>query len=109
MEVGMPNNANRATWSVTLLGAGCAALMAFSGVARSDEPAEVSEAERAARRAQTKQILDAMKVYPTSDREGARAKRIDDPVLRYTDATRRQSDASLWIWGATGRPAAIVA
>jgi hypothetical protein len=30
-------------------------------------------------------------------------------VLRYTDDTRQLSDSTIWIWGQSGRPAAVVA
>jgi hypothetical protein len=34
---------------------------------------------------------------------------LEEPVLRYSDSTRKNPEASLWIKGASGRPCAIVA
>jgi hypothetical protein len=33
----------------------------------------------------------------------------EEPVLRYTDNTRKLYDSTIWIWGATGRPSAAMA
>jgi hypothetical protein len=93
----------------SLLSCACAALLAFSSVAHADEPDGLPASERAARLAQTRRVLDAMKVYATAERNGTPVARIDEPVLRYTDNTRLTTDSSLWIFGAAGRPTAIVA
>src|SRR6266404_6260681 len=109
MEAQMPYNLNSTTPVGRLLGRVCAAVLAVSSLVLAEEPDGVPTAERAARLVQTKRILDALRVYPAPDRKGVPAKRTSEPVLRYTDSTRQTSDSTLWIWGATGRPAAIVA
>jgi hypothetical protein len=86
-----------------------ATVLAVSSLVLADEPDGVPAAERAARLETTKRILDAMRVYNAPDRQGAPATRTSEPVLRYTDSTRQTSDSTLWIWGGTGRPVAIVA
>ena len=93
----------------SLLGRACALLLAVSMPAFAGDPAGVPAAERAARLAKANGILDAMRVYATVDRNGTPTTRISEPVLRYTDSTRQLSDSTLWIWGAAGRPTAIVA
>ena len=103
----MPYNLNSATPVGCLLGRVCAAVLAVSSLVLAEEPDGVPTAERAARLVQTKRILDALRVYPAPDRKGVPAKRTSEPVLRYTDSTRQTSDSTLWIWGATGRPAAM--
>src|SRR5262249_53955599 len=105
----MSNRENFATSSHRLLVGACAAVLAFSSVALADDPDSVAASERAARLAQTKRVLDAMKVYAAPERKGSPVTRIEDPVLRYTDNTRLTTDSSLWIFGAAGRPTAIVA
>src|SRR5262245_17736605 len=100
---------NCAMRNLSLLGCACAAALALSSLARAEEPDPVPASERAARLAQTKRILDAMHVYATAERTGKPLVRIDEPVLRYTDNTRLTTDSSLWIFGAAGRPTAIVA
>lgn len=100
---------DRTTWVGGLVALACAAVLAHSKLVLAEEPDEVPPVERAARLAQTKRILDAMRVSVATDRKGARPTRSSEPVLRYTDSTRVTSDSTLWIWGPTGRPAAIVA
>jgi hypothetical protein len=93
----------------SLLRCACAAVLAVSSVAPAEEPDSVTAAERAARLEQTKRVLDALRVHATPARKDAPVKRIDEPVLRYIDNTRLTTDSSLWIFGAAGRPVAIVA
>jgi hypothetical protein len=93
----------------SLLGGVCAAVLTVSSLVLADDSDGVPAAERAARLVQAKRILDAIRVYVDPDRQGAPATRTSEPVLRYTDSTRQTSDSTLWIWGATGRPAAIMA
>src|SRR4029077_5866949 len=104
----MPNHISSAMRVRSLLSCACAAVLAVSSVAPAEEP-DVPAAERAARLEQTKRVLDALHVHATPGRKDAPVKRIDEPVLRYTDNTRLTTDSSLWIFGAAGRPVAIVA
>jgi hypothetical protein len=85
------------------------AVLAISSLALAEEPEGVPAAERAARLVQTKRILDALRVYAAPDGKIAPSARFSDPVLRYTDSTRQLSDSTMWIFGAAGRPTAIVA
>src|SRR6185295_5484756 len=98
MEAEMLSNVNYATRVASLLGHAGAVLLAVSSLGLAEEPDGVPAAERAVRLVQTKRILDAMRVYPAPDREGAPATRTSEPVLRYTDNTRLTSDSTLWIY-----------
>src|SRR5262245_48312421 len=90
-------------------GVTCAALFLGATLAMADEPDGVPAAERSARLVQTKRILDALRLSATPDRKRAPVARSSEPVLRYIDSTRLTFDSTLWIYGAMGRPAAIVA
>jgi len=62
-----------------------------------------------ARAAEMKQIAESLTV---SLGEGALKRPVAlraEPLLRFNDPTRNTSDASLWAWGETGRPLAVVA
>jgi hypothetical protein len=69
--------------------------------------AEETDAERDAQRATAKRIARSLelKVGEAGQPMAVEA----EPLLRYTDATRKQDEAALWVWGKTGRPAAILA
>lgn len=105
----MCNHVHSAARVGSLLGGACTAVLAVSSLLLAEESDGVPAAERAARLMQTQRILDAMRVYAGPDRKGALATRTSEPVLRYTDNTRLTSDSTLWLWGAAGRPIAIVA
>lgn len=105
----MFSHVNCAARAGTLLAGACTALLAASNFLLAEESDGVPAAERATRLVQTNRILDAMRVYSGPDRKGDPATRTSEPVLRYTDSTRQTSDSTLWLWGAAGRPIAIVA
>lgn len=70
-------------------------------VAYADDPT----AERDAHRQKSKQVAESFQI--TSDDQPVQV--ATEPLLRYTDATRRIHESSLWVWGLKGRPAAIMA
>ncbi len=39
---------------------------------------------------------------------GAEIQRLENPVLRYTEPVRGPTQGTVWIWGRTGRPAAVL-
>lgn len=69
---------------------------------------EIAPNDRAETTQRMKRIAESLQIFETPDHKGAPVAVVVDPVLRYTDSTRRNTDASLWIFGAEGRPAAIV-
>jgi hypothetical protein len=54
-----------------------------------------------------KQVAESIELADADSRQPFRL--AADPVLLYTDATRKQNESALWLWGAPGRPAAIMA
>ena len=39
---------------------------------------------------------------------GAEIERVENPLLRYTELARGKTHGTLWVWGRTGRPAAVL-
>jgi hypothetical protein len=66
--------------------------------------------QRAAHLARMKALAGSIHVYAAPGMKESEAKLVSEPVLRYTDNTRKNDESSLWIWGSKGsRPTAIVA
>lgn len=104
----MRNDINSAMRAAALPAAGVVVL-SIAILALADEPEDVPAPERAERRALTMRILDELRISVASAANGTAPTRSAEPLLRYTDNTRLTSDSTLWLWGATGRPLAIVA
>jgi hypothetical protein len=70
------------------------------------------EADKAiieAHRARTQKIVERVHIFAGADRSPKSERKLSqEPVLRYTDPTRKTYESSLWIWG-EGRPTAIMA
>lgn len=84
----------------------CSSAIAFSEDA--SEP-ELTPEQRAAHLARMRTIAQSIKI---NEINGDRQLPVDlavEPVLRYTDHTRKQHDSTVWIWGTKGRPSAIMA
>ncbi len=82
------------------------------GVTGQDKPTKppIKPAEqRAAHLARMKELAKSIQVFATPGRADSEAKLVTQPVLRYSDSTRKNPEASLWIWGASGRPTALMA
>jgi hypothetical protein len=109
VEFAMLDNLRSAMRIGRLVSLTCTAVLAVSTAVLAEGPDGVPAGERAARLVQTKRILDAMRVYPTPERQETAVTRISEPVLRYADTTRQTYDSTLWILGTTGRPVGIVA
>jgi hypothetical protein len=75
----------------------------------SDEPAELSGEERAAHLERMRSIAKSIQIYEIAGGKWSQAQLADEPVLRYTDVTRKQHDSTIWVWGTKGRPSAMVA
>jgi len=69
---------------------------------------EINVQEQAAHRARMQVIASSIHLYASPDRGKSEVSLKTEPVLRYSDSTRKQRDSGLWIWG-TARPAAIMA
>src|SRR5438874_3606464 len=63
-----------------------------------DAPAEIRKA--------AEQLVDGLELESLQGETWVRAKRIDRPLLLYSDDTRADDRGSLWAWGDKGRPLA---
>jgi hypothetical protein len=76
---------------------------------RGQERPELSSEERAAHLERMRNIAKSFRIYELSSEKRVSAQPADEPVLRYTDSTRKQYDSTIWVWGTKGRPAAMMA
>jgi len=65
--------------------------------------------ERALHLERMRNIAGSFQVYELSGEKRRPVERADEPVLRYTDSTRKQRDSTVWMWGTQGRPTALMA
>ncbi|MCI0361315.1 MAG: hypothetical protein L0211_22765 [Planctomycetaceae bacterium] len=93
------------TW---LASVSLAALLTAAGSATSQEPAGTTDA-RAAHLARMKALASTFEVFATPGKPESKVELAAQPVLRYADNTRQTLESSLWIWGAEGRPTAVMA
>jgi hypothetical protein len=68
-----------------------------------------TDADRAAHLARMKALAASVEVFAEPRRPDSKAELVPEAVLRYSDNTRQNDEASLWIWGTAGRPRAIMA
>ena len=64
--------------------------------------------DQAAHRERMQRVAQNIHLFTGLERGKSEVVLKTEPVLRYTDPTRKQYDSGLWVWGA-GRPAAIMA
>lgn len=77
-------------------------LLSLAGVAQGQPPAaEESEQIRAAR-----QNVAIISIRDTDS--GTPFEHVEDPVLQFTEPVRGNVFGTLWVWGRTGRPAAVL-
>jgi hypothetical protein len=91
---------------------GQAALTIFlfaAGSALSQDAGERSVEDRARHLSRMKAVAEGLRIYAVPDKPESVVKLLSEPVLRYTDNTRKNSESSLWIWSSGGRPTAILA
>src|SRR4029450_10165850 len=72
-------------------------------------PERPDDAERVAHLARMKALASSVDVFAEPGKPGSKTKLLSEAVLRYSDNTRQNNEASLWIWGTAGRPCAIMA
>lgn len=95
-------------------------LMSFAGLlpclflvaqlsAQGDPAANATEQERAAHLEKMRSIAQSIHVYELSEKQPTRVGLIEQPVLKYSDDTRKLHESTMWVWGAEGRPSAIIA
>jgi hypothetical protein len=71
-------------------------------------PAAKKEDDRAVRLDEMKQIAGSFQAATIEGKTRARAAQVPEPLHRWTDPTRRNSDGALWAWRSSGRPIAII-
>jgi len=86
---------------------GLATLLLVTGGASAQEPADSADA-RAAHLARMKGVAAEFKLLAAADRPESKVELAKEPVLRYADSTRQTHESSLWIFGAKGRPSAVL-
>ncbi len=73
-------------------------------VAGAEEPAN---ADRDAHRLKMKLVAETFEISATENDPPTKC--VAEPLLRYADPTRRLHESALWLWGAKGRPVAVMA
>jgi hypothetical protein len=53
-------------------------------------------------------IADGVAVEASSSGASRKLERMPEPIFRFDDPARRFSDGTIWAWGRTGRPAAVL-
>ncbi len=77
------------------------------GVALSDEKSD--EEFRAAQLSRMKFIAEKFEVEAALGAKPVAAKRLSNPLLKYSDSTRRNHESTLWLWTERERPCALMA
>jgi hypothetical protein len=60
------------------------------------------------RRREIVEHMRAIAMVQTGEQGASEAELIDHPLLHYTDPARANDEGSLWAWGKTGRPLAML-
>ncbi|APW59160.1 hypothetical protein [Paludisphaera borealis] len=95
-------------WVVALLFAALSCTVADRNLFAQDDRS-AADKERNDRSNEMKQIAESLSAYRGVGAEKQPIKLRGEPLLRFSDPARRASDASLWAFGETGRPLAVVA
>jgi hypothetical protein len=84
-------------------------LLLLAGLCLGQESESNSKEQRDAHLARMHELAASIHVFAVPGKKESEVKLLAEPVLRYSDNTRRNNEATLWIWGSAGRPTAIVA
>src|SRR5262245_26513833 len=103
--------------SLSLCRPGLVLAACFFSLAAAEDPQErtkeiskeIPEAERAKHLEHMREVAASIRLLADPVREDSAVKRVDKPILRYSDDTRATYESSLWIWSAGGRPSAVLA
>ena len=90
----------------TLIGA--LTICAPGRVLRGQDETPALPSKRDAQVGEMRQIAESLLVFRGAGSERRALKLRGEPLLRWNDPIRRFSDASLWAWGETGRPVAVL-
>lgn len=64
--------------------------------------------ERSVRMEQMRELVGTVAVDAITEKGRTPAELVETPLMRYSDMSRGRLDGTLWVWGRTGRPAAIM-
>ena len=64
--------------------------------------------ERSVRMEQMWELVGAVSVYAITEEGRVPVQLAQTPLIRFSDMSRGRLDGTLWVWGRTGRPAAIM-
>ena len=64
--------------------------------------------ERSLRMEQMRDLVGTVAVYAVTEKGRVPAQLVMTPLMRYSDMSRGRLDGTMWAWGRTGRPAAIM-
>lgn len=93
---------------VSLIGAfAVIALVATSAHAEDDQQKEQKDAEVAALKI-ARQHMTLLKFHVSKAGDEVEVEPLPNPVLVYGDIVRKHESGTLWVWGKTGRPAAVM-
>jgi hypothetical protein len=84
---------------------------AFLGQAtaiRAQEPQTSLDETRARQLARMKAVASSIRLLADAERADSTVKLVGEPILKYTDNTRKNRESSLWIWSSGGRPVAVL-
>jgi hypothetical protein len=102
------------SWPPRLLSAFLAILVAIGAAgqgASSQDPVrpDAKKEDPAARLAEMKQIAGSFQATTINGGSKTSVAQVAEPLHRWTDPTRENSDGALWAWRSSGRPVAIMA
>jgi hypothetical protein len=84
-------------------------IWASGGLLLGQDKAPRSPDKREAQVGEMKKIAESMEAFRVESSEKRPVKLRGEPLLRWNDPIRDTSNSSLWAWGETGRPLALVA
>ncbi len=78
-------------------------------IAADEQPNKSAAERKAAHLERMRKLAQSISVFEVKNGKRVEVEVVDQPVLAYRDDTRKQDDSTMWIWGATGRPSAMLA
>jgi hypothetical protein len=87
----------------------CVFLISLPHAFAADESDSSSDEKRAEHLQRMKDVASSIEFRSATKGPKSAMKLVEEPVLRYTDNTRKIFESSLWIWSAGGRPNGVLA
>jgi hypothetical protein len=101
---------HRRRWTALMLMSVTPGLVWVVGAALTSVQAQEASVddERARRAAEMEQRAKGIRVYQVRENDRLEVPRHERPLLRFSDPSRDFFDGTLWAWGTSGRPVAVV-